>query len=29
MRRIDRICKALYGRTERFQPPDGRPIDAP
>jgi hypothetical protein len=29
MRRIDRICTALFGRTERFRPPDGRQIDAP
>jgi hypothetical protein len=29
MRRIDRISMALFGRTERFQPPDGRQIDAP
>lgn len=29
MRRIDPICEAFFGRTERFQPPDGRQIDAP
>jgi hypothetical protein len=29
MRRIDRICKALYGRTKHFQPPDGRHFDLP
>ncbi len=27
MRRVDRICQALFGRTEFFQQPDSRTID--
>jgi hypothetical protein len=27
MRRVDRICRAVYGRTEFFQQPDSRHID--